>query len=418
MLSEPESGEKLSILDKHTRAVYCLAFSQDGKILASGSLDGTVRLWDVQTGEEKGEPLKHPPQVQSVAISPDGRVLVTGGYKSVWLWDMAQRNKRPRMLPWYPGRDRSVRGLVFSRDGKTLLSFVEDRGPIILWDFATDKELRRWELPGPVQVVAVKVLPPSKAKEPETLARFRREARLGLKLNHPGVVKTFEIGTAGDLNYLIMEYLEGETLEALLKERGKLPSLEAVRIAYLTALAMQHFHKQGLVHRDLNSGNLMLCPAPPEGENTLRSRVKILDIGLGRTLFDPRADAVSDGLTSEENILGSPDYLAPEQARDARRVDIRADIYSLGCTLYHMVAERPPFPDDNPVRQIMRHANEDAKPLRELNPAIPATLSQVVGKMLAKDPADRYPTPAGAATALQSLLALGPTRKTGHHPKP
>jgi len=264
------------------------------------------------------------------------------------------------------------------------------------------------------QVVAVKVLPPSKAKNRESLARFQREARLAMQLNHPGVVRTLQVGVANDLNYLVMEHLDGQTLDELLKERGKLSSLEAVRIAFLTTLGMQHIHEQGMIHRDLNPANLMLCPAPPEGENTLRTMVKILDIGLGRKLFDPRADAVSEGLTNEDTILGTPDYLAPEQARDARRVDIRADIYSLGCTLYHMLAGRSPFQDDNFVRQIMRHANEEPRPLHELNRAIPRELSQIVAMMLAKDPAGRYQTPAAAGAALQSILASQPTKKTGY----
>jgi serine/threonine protein kinase len=267
------------------------------------------------------------------------------------------------------------------------------------------------------QVVAVKVLPPSRAKNPETLARFQRAARLALQLNHPNLVRTLQVGVDNDLHYLVMEHLEGETLEALLKERGTLSPVEAVRIAFLTTLGMQHIHEQGLVHRDLNPANLMLCPAPPEGENTLRSSVKILNIGLGRKLFDPRGDAVSEGLTNEESMLGSPDYLAPEQARDARRVDIRADIYSLGCTLYHMLAGRPPFQDNNLVRQILRHANEEARALPELNPAIGPKLSQVVATMLAKGPGDRYQTPAAAAAALQGMLASKAGKKTEIPPK-
>jgi serine/threonine protein kinase len=267
------------------------------------------------------------------------------------------------------------------------------------------------------QVVAIKVFPPSMAKNPETLARFKREARLALQLNHPNLVRTLQVGVDNDLHYLVMEHLEGETLEALLKERGTLSPVEAVRIAFLMTLGMQHIHEKGLVHRDLNPSNLMLCPAPAEGENTLRSSVKILDIGLARKLFDPRPDAVSEGLTNEESILGSPDYLAPEQARDARRADIRADIYSLGCTLYHMLAGRPPFQDDNRIRQIMRHANEEARPLLELNPAIGPELSQVVATMLAKDPRARFQTPAVAAAALQGKLASKPAKKTGIPPK-
>jgi serine/threonine protein kinase len=253
------------------------------------------------------------------------------------------------------------------------------------------------------QVVAIKVLPASKARDPQTLARFQREAQLATQLVHHSVVRTFHHGECNGLHYLVMEYLEGDTLEALLQARGKLPPREAVRIAFLTCLGLQHIHEKGMVHRDLKPGNLMICPAPGLQESTLRSMVKILDIGLGRTLFDPKSRDQED-LTGEGIILGTPDYLAPEQARDARKVDIRADLYSLGCALYHMLSGQPPFPDTNPVRQILRHANEVPKPLQELKVEAPDELNQIVATLLAKDPAQRYPTPAKTADALRNYL--------------
>lgn len=254
------------------------------------------------------------------------------------------------------------------------------------------------------QVVAIKVLPPSKALEPQTLARFQREAQLATQLVHHCVVRTFHHGEANGLHFLVMEYLEGDTLEALLSARGKLPPREAVRIAFLTCLGLQHIHEKGMVHRDLKPGNLMICPAPNPQDSTLRSMVKILDIGLGRTLFDPKSKERQGELTGEGTILGTPDYLAPEQARDARTVDIRADLYSLGCTMYHMLSGQPPFPDTNPVQQILRHARETPKPLKDLKVESPDELNQIVAKLLAKDPAHRYPVPAKAADALRMFL--------------
>ena len=255
------------------------------------------------------------------------------------------------------------------------------------------------------RVVAIKVLPPSKSRDPQTLARFRREARLAMRLNHHSVVRTFHCGEQQGLHYLVMEFLEGETLEALLAERGPLPPKEAVRIAFLALLGLQHIHELGMVHRDLKPGNLMLCPAPSALENTLRSMVKVLDIGLGRTLFDPASRDAAGDLTAAGSMLGTPDYLAPEQARDASRVDIRADIYSLGCTLYHLLAGKAPFADDNLVRQMLRHATEPPRPLQELNPEVPPALNQIVATMLAKDPAQRHATPGRAAEALKAFLA-------------
>jgi serine/threonine protein kinase len=259
--------------------------------------------------------------------------------------------------------------------------------------------------------VAIKVLPPSKAKDPHTLARFQREARLALRLKHPNVVRTFQVGEALGLHYLVMEHLDGETLDEVLERHGKLPPAEAVRLLHQALLGLQHIHEQGLVHRDLKPGNLMLVPGhvPGQPDNTLRATVKVLDIGMGRALFD---EMVSEGihktsLTSEETLLGTPDYMAPEQARDARAADIRSDIYSLGCVLYHTLTGQPPFPDTNIISQMIRHATEPPRPLKELNPAVPDGLQQIVNWMLAKAPAQRYPTPDRAAQALQVFLAAG-----------
>jgi serine/threonine protein kinase len=261
------------------------------------------------------------------------------------------------------------------------------------------------------QRVAIKVLPPSKSKDPQLLARFQREARLALKLKHPNVVRSFQVGQAGELYYLIMEYLEGETLEDVLQRRDKLPPAEAVRLVYQALLGLQHIHEQGVVHRDLKPSNLMLVPGwnGTSADTTLRCTVKILDIGLARPLYDETAPDKPPhlGLTSEGTLLGTPDYLAPEQARDARTVDIRADIYSLGCVLYHALSGQPPFPDKNILSQMIRHATEPPRPLKELNPAVPDGLQQILNWMLAKDPAQRYPTPERAAQALQVFLAAG-----------
>jgi serine/threonine protein kinase len=262
-------------------------------------------------------------------------------------------------------------------------------------------------------LVAIKVLPPSKTKKTAIAARFRREAQLAQQLNHPGVVRTIDFGTSDNLLFLVMEYLHGTTLQALLRKRSRLRPREAVRITFLAALGLQHIYERGLVHRDIKPGNLMLCPAPAPQENTLRAMVKILDLGLGRVLYDPGARHDQDVLTSEGTLLGTPDYLAPEQARDPRRVDIRADIYSLGCTLYHALAGETPFTDKNLVRQILRHATQQPRPLEEVNPEIPPALSQVVTTMLAKDPNQRYQTPAQVAEALKRVLADQPQANRG-----
>jgi tRNA A-37 threonylcarbamoyl transferase component Bud32 len=253
------------------------------------------------------------------------------------------------------------------------------------------------------QLVAIKILPPSKAKAPRLLARFRREARLALALNHPNIVRTFQTGEGGGLHYLVMEYLEGETLKEVLQRRGKLPPAEAVDVVHQALLGLQYLHEQGLVHRDLKPDNLMLT------RGHAGTAVKVLDIGTGRAMFadDVGPDGKPFELTTDSDVLGTPDYMAPEQARDAHSADIRSDIYGLGCVLYHALAGQPPFPDANVVQKMIRHATEQPRPVRELNREVPDGLQQILDWMLAKDPAQRYPTPDRAAKALQVFLAAG-----------
>jgi serine/threonine protein kinase len=265
------------------------------------------------------------------------------------------------------------------------------------------------------QVVAIKVLPPSRAANPQMVARFQREARLAMRMKHPHIVRAFQLAETKGLHYLVMEYLEGETLEEVLYRRKRLPVNEAVRVVHQALLGLQHIHEQKLVHRDLKPANLMLVPAAPPGgpDTTLAATVKILDFGLGRPLLDEAEgeNSADMRLTGEGVLLGTPDYLAPEQARDPRAIDVRADIYSLGGVLYHCLAGQPPFPDSNILGQMVRHATEKPRPVRELNPAVPDGLQRVLDWMLAKDPDERYPTPGRAAQALQVFLVAGSAPK-------
>jgi serine/threonine protein kinase len=256
------------------------------------------------------------------------------------------------------------------------------------------------------QIVAIKVLPPSKAREPNIRHRFLREARLALQLKHPNVVRAFQVGEANGLHYLVMENLEGETFSDLFARRGRFAPAEAVRLAYQALQGLQHIHSLGLVHRDIKPSNLMLVyPGGIPCEEATPGAVKILDLGLGRQLLEDGPAGDDTALTTEGVVLGTPDYMAPEQARDARSADIRSDIYSLGCVLYHALAGRAPFTDTNLLNLMIRHATEEPQPLAELNPAVTDDLRGIISRMMAKDPAERYSTPQRAADALEVFLA-------------
>jgi serine/threonine protein kinase len=273
------------------------------------------------------------------------------------------------------------------------------------------------------QQVAIKVLPPSKNNNPQLLARFQREARMAVRLQHANVVRTYQQGkTRSGLHYIVMELLEGESLDEVLKRRKAIAPVEAVQVGVQALEGLQHLFEEGLIHRDLKPGNLMLVPGwkPGRQDSTLSSVVKIMDIGLGRAMFDEGVAGVPDqvDLTAEGSILGTTNYMAPEQARSAHTADIRADIYSMGCVLYEALAGRPPFDDPNFMNQILRHATEPARPLRELNPVVPAELWQVIEIMLAKDPAQRHGTPRQAARALRASIPAPVEPPKAEEPSP
>lgn len=261
------------------------------------------------------------------------------------------------------------------------------------------------------QIVALKILPASKAKNPHILGRFQREARLLTQLDHPNVVRAFQVGESNGVHFIVMEYLEGETLNDILARRQRLPVAEAARLMTQALDGLQHLHEKRMVHRDVKPANMMLVPAS-EGaalETTWDATLKILDIGLGRELFDenvPEGD-IETQLTQEGSVLGTPDYLAPEQAKDARAADIRSDIYSIGCVLFHCLTGQPPFPDTNIMAQMLKHATETPAPLGLFLKEVPPGFQAVMDRFLAKRPDDRFQTPADAAAALRPFVTGG-----------
>lgn len=256
------------------------------------------------------------------------------------------------------------------------------------------------------QVVAIKVLPPSKAKQPQILGRFQREARLAVRLDHDNVVRTFQHGkTKEGMHFIIMEYLDGETLDEVLARRGPLKSAETIHVLGQALRGLEHLDEAGVVHRDLKPGNLMLVRLPGRPADAILARaVKILDIGLGRALFDEGSPGEGAGdLTGEGALLGTLSYMAPEQIRSAHHADIRADLYSLGCAAYEMLTGQPPFTESNFVKLMRLHAEEKPRPLREAVPDVPEPLAALIDRLLQKDPALRPATPAQALKELQSL---------------
>jgi serine/threonine protein kinase len=240
--------------------------------------------------------------------------------------------------------------------------------------------------------VAVKVLPTGLANLPSTLERFRREARLSASLDHPNIVRTHDLDQDGDMPFLVMEYVNGRSFQEMITARGPLPYVRAANYIAQAALGLQHAHERGLVHRDVKPSNLLL---DREGV------VKLLDLGLAR-LFQDESDDLTRKHGGNKNVLGTADYVAPEQALDSHGADIRADVYSLGCTFYFMLTGSPPFHEAKSLGQkLMAHQNQEPRPVRDLCPAVPAELAAVLAKMTAKRPADRYQTPAEVVEALE-----------------
>jgi hypothetical protein len=271
------------------------------------------------------------------------------------------------------------------------------------------------------RLVALKVINRKLIERPGAVDRFRQEVKAAARLTHPNIVTAYDAEQAGDLHFLVMEYVEGASLERLLRQRGPLPVAEACSLAWQAALGLQHAHERGMVHRDIKPANLLLTSA---------GRVKLLDFGLARFVSEAApvsevADASpgslpplpqgQDGLTASGVVIGTPDYIAPEQAAKPRSADIRADVYSLGCTLFHLLTGRPPFAGGTAMQKLMAHVEQPAPPLVAARPDAPPALGQLVAKMLAKDPKQRWQTPGEAAEALRPWTGrlVSPSRFPG-----
>jgi serine/threonine protein kinase len=260
------------------------------------------------------------------------------------------------------------------------------------------------------RLVALKVITPERLGHPEAMARFRREVQAAALLSHPNIVTVYHTDLDGPWPYLAMEYVAGIDLYRLVQQVGPLSVEEALYYAHQAAQGLQHAFEQGLVHRDIKPANLMVTPSPLEkstGSTTRTPRVKILDMGLARVVTTVEGGEQHGNLTQAGEFLGTPDYIAPEQAEDSRRADIRSDLYSLGCTLYFLLSGAVPFPGTGLIQKLRRQLLEPPPSIRALRSDVPATADALIYRLMGRDPAERYQTPAELIAALDAVLRPG-----------
>lgn len=251
---------------------------------------------------------------------------------------------------------------------------------------------------------ALKVLPAQQANDADTLERFYREARAVAALDHPNIVRAFDIDRAGPVHFLVVEYVEGHDLEALVRKQGPLPVAQAVGYTMQAASGLHHAYETGLIHRDIKPANLLL-------DN--RGVVKLIDLGLAR-FFDEK-----QGLTEKLDkgvFLGTVDFMAPEQALDSGTVDIRADIYSLGATLYYLLIGQPPF-TGNTTQKLSQHQIKPPPSAHAVRAEVPPALADVIVRMMAKEPDERLQTPAEVVLALAEWAPELPAGSTARLPR-
>jgi serine/threonine protein kinase len=249
--------------------------------------------------------------------------------------------------------------------------------------------------------VALKMISPSALEHPEALQRFHREAQAMARLEHPNIVTAHDADQVGDINFLVMQYVDGDDLSTMVKNRGALPVDMALSFMVQTARGLEYAHQEGVIHRDIKPSNLIV------GSNGL---VKILDMGLARLEESlGEVSSVNKNLTQAGNIMGTVDFMAPEQALDAKEADQRADIYSLGCTFYYLLTGLKLYEGDTIMKRIMSHRFDPVPSLNDARQDIPEGLDAIFQKMVAKSRADRYRTMTELLAAVAPFVSAGLT---------
>ena len=257
------------------------------------------------------------------------------------------------------------------------------------------------------QQVAIKVLPVKRVDQTSFLARFEREARTAFRLGHQNLARAFDLDNVDTIHFIVMEYIEGTDLHAKVKQEGPLDLRDAVDYIRQAALGLQFAHEEGLVHRDIKPANLIL---------DRKGTVKILDLGLALASDDDKEASLTR--EHDEKVLGTADYLAPEQATDSHLADRRSDIYSLGCTFYYLLVGRAPFAQGKLAERIKAHAKKQPPNLIEKRPDVPPPLAELYFRMLEKHPDARPQTAKEVADALAAWLTATSERTPASRPSP
>jgi WD40 repeat protein len=260
------------------------------------------------------------------------------------------------------------------------------------------------------RVVAIKVIRKDRLQHAEAVSRFRREAQAAARVAHPNLVRVCDSDSHGDTHFLVMEYVDGVTLQRLLDGGQPLPIAHVCGWMRQTALGLQHIHEQGLVHRDVKPANLMLTEVSglhPAGSSS-PGMIKVLDLGVAKLyqLGDSPVESLTT-LTHDGAVIGTADFIAPEQLEDPRGADIRADLYSLGCTFYALLTGQVPFPGGTLIQKLDRQRYTTPPAVDQLRAEVPSAVVNVVRRLMAKKPADRYQTPAEVVEALEQLARSG-----------